>query len=305
MRNILLTMVISIGCFVLSVCQNGFCEEPKTNALKEKKMNERVIDALKVQDESGQWPEEEVSLPQMLADRSEEVRREVCIAAVEYLKKGAGTASSRRKLVSDLAKSLADQSPVVRESVARLLSTLQANDFSPDAKISIQEAFETKPSKQLILLGGIADVDTVNKEVDKLVFQPSVKPSVGRFYGTLEWGAELVKARRGNPNNIKNVINAVEEEKSMVTRVGVLLQELEYVRQPEVIPILKKYLDSDERLEAVKPTVPGMKCAQYAAVVLARSVEGFPVIKEDLNYTEDELDICRKWMSAQTNWVFK
>lgn len=97
----------------------------------------------------------------------------------------------------------------------------------------------------------------------------------------------------------------LKKRRTWLHRVTVLLQELEYVRQPEALHILKKYLDSDERLEAVKPTVPGMKCAQYAAIVLARSLEGFPVVKEDLNYTEDELNICREWMSAQTNWVFK
>lgn len=217
MKGIMLTKVLAIGCFVLSICQDGFCEIPETTVIKQKKMHERAIDALKVQDESGHWPEEELSLPQMLADGSEEVRREVCIAVVEHLRKGGGTVLSRRNLVSDLATSLADQSPVVRRSVARLLSTLEADDFGPNAKIAIQEAFEAQPGKQLMLLGGVADVEAVHKAVDQLVFQPSNKPSVGRFYGTLEWGAELVRARRGESDSIKKVIEAVEEEKDMVT----------------------------------------------------------------------------------------
>jgi len=272
---------------------------------EEVKMYEKVRDALRSKDTYGHWPEGLLPLSQMRTDNSESIRREICFAIVEHLRNTNGTTADRRTLVEELTKSLQDPSPAVCNNVAEWLCVLKPDDFGPGAKIYIEKAFRKKHTKQLILLSGIADVSYVNEKIKTLVFISSVTPAVGRFYGTLEWGAELVRARKGDKNSIKNVLKAVEDENDMITKITVLLRELEYVHQPEIVIYLKKYLDSDERLEAVKPTVTGAKCAQYAAVALAQILESFPVVKEDINYTEKELNICRQWMSIQAGWIFK
>lgn len=292
-------------CVTLCVLHNVYSADVISNGLEEIKNYKIICDALKVKDTSGKWPEDVLPLSQMLANNSASVRREIYLAIVEHVRAKRGTVQARRELVEVLAKSLQDPSPIVRNSVAKWLTTLKPVDFGPNAKISIEKAFSKKPTKRLILLSGIVDIPAVNKKVEKLIFTPSAKVSVGRFYGTLEWAAELVRARKGNRDSIKKVLKAVEEDNNITTKVTLLLPELKYVHQPEIIIYLKKYLDSNERLEPVKPTVPGMKYAQYAAVALAQMLKGFPVIKEDLNYTEKELNTCRKWMSIQMKWTFK
>lgn len=305
MNTYFMKALIYTSCFVFSAFINAYGTDANTSASVPADIHNAIRYALKFQDDTGLWPENVMPVSQMLADRSEDVRREVRFAIYEHLRQSKGEDSIREALVECLAKSLENNSPDIRNTAAEWLCTLKTDDFGPSAKRIIESELMKEPTKQLIVLGGVADVPLMEQLLQKFSFTPSVEPPVGRFYGTIEWGAELVRARNGNRKSIENVLNAVEGEKVLVTRVAVLFRELEYVIQPEIVLYLKKYVDSNERLEAVKPTVLGPKCAQYAAVVLAEMLEDFPVKKRDLNYTDDELDICRKWLSSQKEWTFK
>ena len=249
MTNRVSAGLVGLLCWVIFDPIIVLGREMSNNGLIQANVYESVCNALSKQDISGLWPQEVLPLAQLLTDNSELVRHEVYLAIADHVRKMNGDAPRRRELVGLLVKGLTDQSSAIRDSITEWLCTMKPDDFGPDAKIAIEKAFNLKPTKQLILLSGLADVTTVSTKIDKFVFYPSATPSCGRFYGTVEWGAELVRARKGNRSSIKKVLEAVDAENDTVTRVTLLLPELEYVHQPEVVVRLKHILNSEERLE--------------------------------------------------------
>ena len=86
----------------------------------------------------------------------------------------------------------------------------------------------------------------------------------------------------------------------------VLLDELAYVPQPEVVGFLGRFLSSEARLAPVSAGAPGQRYADFAAAALARMLEGFPApYKEDRSYSAEEIRSCRAWMAGQSSWKFR
>ena len=85
-----------------------------------------------------------------------------------------------------------------------------------------------------------------------------------------------------------------------------LLDELAFVPQPEIVSFLGRFLFSEARLEPVKEKVPGQRHADFAAAALARMLENFPAeYKEDRSYSDQEIQSCRAWLAAQSSWKFR
>jgi hypothetical protein len=251
------------------------------------------------------WPKDKPTLDEWLSHKSEMLRWEICAAITEHAKTKECNAQKRKEVVWHLVRQLKNESTLIRSGVLKFLFGFAASDFNEESKKIIGEEFNKNATKEIIVLAGLADVDAAYEGIQRLASRPLVEPESGRYFGTSVWAAMLVTARKGNKTSIRRVLEAVDNEKDPVTRVAILLKELEYVRQPEIVDYLGKYMDSKERLEPEKPTAPGILYAQYAAVSLASMLKGWPVSKEDLNYTEQEMDTCRRWMSRQKEWLFR
>lgn len=251
------------------------------------------------------WPHNKPTLKEWLSHKSELLRWELCAAIAEYAKTDECVARKRNELVYHLTRQLNSKSLLVRNGVPKLLLRFKADDFSEESKKILEERFNKEPTKEMVLIVGLAGIDGVHERIQHLAGRSLAELSAGRFYGTNAWAALLVTARNGDKTSIKRLLKAIDSENNPVIQVATLLRELEYVQQPEIVDYLAKYLDSKERLEPEKPTAPGTQHAQYAAVSLARMLKGWPVVKEDLNYAEEELERCRQWISSQKEWYFR
>lgn len=186
-----------------------------------------------------------------------------------------------------------------------VLSSSVNTKVSQETKRMIESQFHRHINRQTILLAGLAGVESLSGEINAFANQPVAEPRVGRFYGTNEWAANLVVARQGSALSITKLLEFAEKQ-NLHTRVVFILVDLQYVPQPEIVDFLKSYLDSDERLEPVKAKDKGMPVANYAASSLARILQGFPVdYREDYSYSEEEIEVCRAWMSKQRGWMFR
>jgi hypothetical protein len=269
------------------------------------KVVEEIRNALASSNTFADWPKGRPTLDEWLANNSEMLRWEICAAIAEYAKTKECNAQKRKEVVWHLVRQLNSESSLVKSGALKFLLGFSTSDFNEDSKKIIDEEFSKKNTKEIIMLAGLADADAAYEGIQRLASRPLVEPESGRYYGGNVWAAMLVTARKGNKTNIERVLKAVDNEKDPVARVTILFKELNYVRQPEVVDYLGKYLDSKERLESVRPGGLGALYAQYAAVSLAHMLRGWPVSKEDLNYTEQELDACRQWMSRQEEWLFR
>ncbi len=118
---------------------------------------------------------------------------------------------------------------------------------------------------------------------------------------TLMWQALRARARMGVKKDILRCIELVELHPDEDYRVAFLLGQLAYVRQPEIVNYLQKYLNSDN-LESYKGYDTIRKSyAQRAAMAISKMLYGFPE-NPDYGGNQETIEHCRKWMAEQTEW---
>jgi len=83
----------------------------------------------------------------------------------------------------------------------------------------------------------------------------------------------------------------------------VILPQIAYIRQPEGIEYLNRYLDSDLRLPPTDPVEKGEPVARWVLDMLAGCIKDFPVEKKPgRSYAQDDVETARKWMADKSNW---
>lgn len=185
----------------------------------------------------------------------------------------------------------------------RLLSSFRAVDYSETAKQMLKEELASSPVYRTILLVGAADmnlpllkqfVDDVNEPLEPFgVFR---KASHGRAFAAM-----MARGRMGIKEDVQRCIDLVESHPDERFRVGVLLDRISYIRQPEVVQYLKRYLMMD-KTEDSKVSLR-KTYAQRAARALSKILEDFPRSKDGKSMAPRELvEYQRKWMSEQTEW---
>jgi hypothetical protein len=182
--------------------------------------------------------------------------------------------------------------------------------------------------KQIVLLVGVADMKSELPQLEQLIQEnegklkeeherylaqgrreiENMSESMREHYGyilqkqywqkSVVWAALRARARMGVKEDIARCIELVESHPDEDYRVESLLNELSYVRQPEVVDYLHTYLKSD-KLEAYKGIdVVRSTYAQYAAIALGRMLCGFPW-KKDFPPKPEMIERCREWMAEQ------
>lgn len=122
-----------------------------------------------------------------------------------------------------------------------------------------------------------------------------------KWYRTLSWEARLARARMGVKEDIARCIELAEREEDKRERVLTILPQIGYIRQPEAIEYLRKYLESDERL----PRMGGRRqpYADRVMYILAECLEDYPIEQRPgFTYGPEEIELCRKWMAGRTEW---
>lgn len=213
----------------------------------------------------------------------------------------------RQDQVVRLIKATRDRDPLVWQQSSKWLLQFQGSDFSSRAKTLLHEdLIQDAPRRETVLLAGVAGLREKMELLRSLLIDESqyeTEEYTGRWYGTVGWAARLALARMGSEADVRQAIAMVESEPDEVIRVTRLLQDLHYVRQPQTVAVLGRYLESDERLPRQRPDVPGTRYCQYGLDLLAQILEGFPVKSVGPGgYSQAEIDQCRMWMRSQTSW---
>ena len=212
----------------------------------------------------------------------------------------------RQEVVRRLLIASNDPEPLVWQQASMRLLSFNAEDFSGAAKSLVRERIsEYTPKREMVLVAGVANIQGEMNRLRKMLIDESgyeKGPHSGRWYGTVGWAARLALSRMGSEEDIAHAISMVVAEPDPVIRVTRLLNDLAYIRQPQVIEILKRYLQIDERLPRIKETVPGTRYCQYALNLLAQILEGFPIRSVGPGgYSQSEIDNAREWMNTQLN----
>lgn len=121
------------------------------------------------------------------------------------------------------------------------------------------------------------------------------------WHSGLIWPALRARARMGVKEDIARCIELVESHPDEDYRVAWLLKELSYVRQPEVVDYLHKYLKSEKVRESKGADTVVGTYAQHAAKALAQMLRGFPG-RKSIGGDKETIELRRKWMAEQKEW---
>jgi hypothetical protein len=237
-------------------------------------------------------------LEQYRNDASERVRWHA-YALLWFVGKNSDSMPDRQKIVEVLAEGIAKSSP---GSVSRWwLFSFRSKDFSDASKSLIHKMLMAKkPKPDVILLCGVADMKSELPRLKEFLIDESDYKGPMRDIGR-NWAARRARARMGVKEDIKRCIEFVEAYPDEERRVTFLLKDISYVRQPDVVEYLRKYLDSDKEI-LVGGCVGTISYAGYAARALAKMLPGFPGSDDQVAYSKEKIVHFREWMSKQKEW---
>ncbi len=114
------------------------------------------------------------------------------------------------------------------------------------------------------------------------------------------WAAWRARARMGVAEDIRRCLELAESHPDPYYKVRVLFQQLAYIRQPEVVCYLQRYLHNDECPPPWEGTT-AYSCATSATAALSKMLAGAPV-RFDGVPSSDDVAKLREWMAKQTEW---
>lgn len=235
-------------------------------------------------------------------DSLEQIRHTTMILEYQTAQKYLSDSNIVMEVVERLANYCLDKEPQVWQQAARLLLNFSEIDFSTKATETIKFALKrSELSNEIILIAGIVGH---KNEIEKMKnkYQNEMPDSSKLWYGKFVWACQLALARMGDETAISEVINKVNTESEPILKITRLLKDIDYIRQPEGVEIIKEVLISNDRLPPLKAGKPGTKCAHYAMDLLANSIEDFPVKSKGCGYSKAELEKARKWVDGKTKY---
>lgn len=251
-----------------------------------------------------QWDGSIAILHQYADDEPEDVRRDIYALYWRV-----GTASpepaKRAAIVEFMLDKTVNETPMLRGQLLKWLQDFRKEDFNQNATVKLNVLpWTDEYTPEVILLIGIAEVrQAVPRLKEQIKDHPLAEPPPRGYEGSNTWAALLALARMGDDAALSVVLRRVQKEENIVTRATILFDDLGYTRRPAAFDLLKKYINSNERLPQIKDNVPGTLEASRAAAVFSKYISGFPIQETDFN--ERETMQARAWVNAQTSWQFK
>lgn len=248
------------------------------------------------------------ALEPYLEDPSERVRWQACALLWRLNAETSLGERDRRRIVDGLVHALDDPEALVWQKAAGWLLSFTEADFSESAKQALHGLLTQRRSasiRDLALIVGVANMRSKLPLLEGLLIDErefEQGPHAGRWYGTDSWAARRVRARMGIEADITRCLELVEAEPDKIVRYGTLFGHLQYLRQPQVIPMLARYLNSDEPPLFQSHDSQLAPASSWAAAALGQMLRGFPVKKEVGNLTQEDITRCRRWMAAQQTW---
>lgn len=217
----------------------------------------------------------------------------------------------RQDVTKRLTKALVEPNSNVSPHPYTYLLSFQAKDFNDSSKQIIRQALEKdNPSSKIMQICGVANFqDELPRLKDLMIDEIAYmndpnKRNFPEWYYTKGWNARLARARMGVKEDIEMCIKLLDSE--VVKKpdlIHFMLKDIGYIRQPQSIECLKKYLNSEMRLASTNPGMLGEPVASYLIDILADSLSGFPVKKKPgRGYSLDDINEARKWMADQKEW---
>jgi len=203
----------------------------------------------------------------------------------------------RQMVVEDFLKDAASENQEISQySIARLL-TFKENDFSLSAKNKIPSIFDRIANRDFILICGTAQIKQLVPKLKKIASE--FDRTRQDWFSTRAWCASLSLTRMGYTEKLDTLITAVELELNPILRVSRLLKDLAYTKNPDAIKILRKYLESNQKIPDVMGPGRDLYVNQYAMEYLAQYIDDFPIKERGIGYSPEEIETAKSFLNKK------
>lgn len=191
----------------------------------------------------------------------------------------------RKEMVERITNTCMTDSSSKCYRASNLLRSMQVKDFSIEAKQNIyKKALASGFKSSTTLLVGFLNIHKAYAEMKEEISSNK----------NVYWYTKLALARMGDESQIQDCLReiAISEHANFFT-----LQEMIYIKQPQLVNIYNHYLQSDESVPDSYDVI-GIDYASVGAKYLARLLIGFPLEFQTSPYTPAQIALARQWMLA-------
>jgi hypothetical protein len=161
------------------------------------------------------------------------------------------------------------------------------NLLTKDYKTYYPQPIEYAPCDDLVLLIGFLDIEKSIPKLKSLILPNSNYQR--------KWEAHLALARLGQKESIDYCIEEINKSQFDFSK----LEEVSYIRQPEIIELFDKYLFSDYWMKM--PEKEGSETVNYIINLYCKSIKNFPLNLRYGGFTKDDIITARKWVKENKN----
>lgn len=191
----------------------------------------------------------------------------------------------RKEMVERITNTCMTDSSSKCYRASNLLRSMQVKDFSNEAKQNIyKKALVSSFKSSTTLLVGFLNIRKAYAEMKEEVSSNK----------DVYWYTKLALARMGDESQIQDCLReiAISEHANFFT-----LQEMIYIKQPQLVNIYNHYLQSDKSVPDSYDVI-GIDYASVGAKYLASLLIGFPLKFQTSPYTPAQIALARQWMLA-------
>jgi hypothetical protein len=240
-----------------------------------------------------------------------EVRRK----SVEFLGgfvtqgKGRGNIDLQNKFVKVTLIEL-DEDHGVRHSIRRRLEGIPYSVFDEELKSHIKAIHRTEGiDGYIIALYDIANMREclpVLKSNLVAIVLSSRQEEADIWQHELQWDLCRLLAKWGDCESITNYVRKTQLMSSVSNKSLIYnCKFLREIRDPLVVQVLTNFLFNNYKHEVTPGHISIGGVASHSAQALSEMVVGFPISRYPSYFSDEELDVCRRWVQQQTNFVIK
>lgn len=229
--------------------------------------------------------EEKASLPLILQNKdvSSAANAEVayaCGSVVRYI----DDQKIRKIMLKQIIGRCADDKAIKCNAAISSLRFLEVKEFEKeDKELLFQRMLSNGATDNTVLLVGYLNFSKANKYLENLY----------KSNKEINWYVRLALARIGDKNSIDYCIKKVNLDKPNF----ILLRELVYIKQPQLIDLYYNYLVSDKSALG-SYDVPPVSYSTIGVKYLSKLLFDFPLEDQVRPYTPAQIALARQWMLA-------
>lgn len=235
--------------------------------------------------------------------QQEDLGRDLLALAWRYALNSQDT-HARQKICVFLLDAARGENQFLAEQALKFLLDFSPSDFNSLATERLKSFYYQEDYANAILrVVGVANLRSEEFRLREIAKAGRPRTTSDAFYASSQWAALLVLARFGETDSINQVVERVKTEEDIVIRSTRLFADLGFTRHYLALDCLREFLRSPERLPQVKETVLGRPEALYAAEVLCKHAENFPLPSCDIQ--ESNLPVIVEWADMQKSWIIR